>query len=150
MSDLVSSDFNLQSISTEELSDHLAATIAMEGNLMVVGRRGSGKTEIANQQVAKANYDKLNTSLYFQYILSEDFIREFEDRISWSWVSIEQNLSEDFIREFQHKVNWHNISFAQKLSKEFIIEFIDKISFYDILINDNISQEIKDYCRMFT
>lgn len=55
MSDLVSSDFNLQSISTEELSEHLAATIAMEGNLMVVGRRGSGKTEIANQQIAKAN-----------------------------------------------------------------------------------------------
>jgi len=46
-------------------------------------------------------------------------------------------------------VNWADISFEQKLSKEFIVEFIDKIDFRLILMNDYISQEIKDYCRMF-
>jgi len=43
-------------------------------------------------------------------ILSEDFIREFQDKINCDKVncidiSMYQTLSEDFIREFQNKVN---------------------------------------------
>lgn len=49
------SDFNLQKLSTKELSEHIGATIALGGNIMVMGRRGSGKTEIAKQEIKKAN-----------------------------------------------------------------------------------------------
>ena len=39
--------------------------------------------------------------------LSEDFIREFQDKVDWGAISIYPNLSEDFIREFQNKVRWY-------------------------------------------
>ena len=60
---LVSSDFNLERVSTKELSEHMYATIQMEGNLCVFGRRGSGKTEIAKQQIAKSNTKEIYINL---------------------------------------------------------------------------------------
>ena len=55
---------------------------------------------------------------YF-YILSENFIREFKDKIDWKYISIYQKLSENFIEEFQDKVNWDYISKYQTLSENF-------------------------------
>lgn len=43
------SDFNLQKISTKELSDNLRATIDFGGNVVIIGRRGSGKTQISKE-----------------------------------------------------------------------------------------------------
>ena len=51
------------------------------------------------------------------------------DSVKWTYISIYQKLSENFIREFQDKINWNNISKYQKFSPEFIKEFdlnIDK------------------------
>jgi len=59
--------------------------------------------------------------------LSEDFIRENQDKVNWYCISKYQKLSEEFIREFQDKVDWYNISAYQKLSEEFIREFQDKV-----------------------
>ena len=59
--------------------------------------------------------------------LTEDFIREFADKVNWRIISAYQRLSEDFIREFNEKVDWYSISIYQHLSKEFIEEFIDKV-----------------------
>ena len=42
-------------------------------------------------------------------------------------MSSEQKLSEDFIREFQDKVDWNKVSMYQKLSDDFIIEFQDRL-----------------------
>ena len=61
--------------------------------------------------------------------LSEDFIREFADRVDWAYISYYQTLSEDFIREFADRVNWNGISRCQTLSDEFRKEFKDKLSF---------------------
>ena len=61
-----------------------------------------------------------------QAIFSEDFIREFQDKVYWEGVSSIPNLSEDFIREFQDKVYWWKIFDCQTLSDEFIEEFKDK------------------------
>ena len=47
--------------------------------------------------------------------LSEDFIREFKDRVDWELISSQQKLSEDFIREFQDRVDWDYISINQTL-----------------------------------
>ena len=49
------------------------------------------------------------------------------DIVNWKSVSQYQTLSEDFIREFQDKVDWEWISSKQKLSESFIREFIDKV-----------------------
>ena len=59
--------------------------------------------------------------------LSEDFIREFKNRVNWRYVSSNQKLSEDFIREFQNKVDWVNVSIFQKLSEDFIREFQNEV-----------------------
>ena len=55
--------------------------------------------------------------------LSEEFIREFSDKVNWYNISYSQKLSEDFIREFKDKVNWSYISVYHKLSEEFCEEF---------------------------
>lgn len=59
--------------------------------------------------------------------LSEDFIREFADKVRWSSISYNQNLSENFIAEFETKVSWAAISEKQNISEEFIEKFKDKI-----------------------
>ena len=43
--------------------------------------------------------------------------------MNWKIISPYQNLSEDFIREFKDKVNWFYIVRNQKLSNNFIKEF---------------------------
>ena len=65
-----------------------------------------------------------------QQKLSEEFIREFKDIVDWYLISEHQNLSEDFIREFQNKINWNSIVEIQKLSEDFIWEFQNKLKSY--------------------
>lgn len=48
------SDFNLQKLSTKELAKHIEGSINTESNIAVFGRRGSGKTEISKQEIAKS------------------------------------------------------------------------------------------------
>ena len=76
-------------------------------------------------------------------------IRKNPNKQDWLDISHKYILSEDFITEFQNKVDWYTICAFQKLSKEFIAEFIDKIVFDRLLSNENISKDVKDYCRMF-
>jgi len=80
--------------------------------------------------------------------LTEDFIREFQDKVKWEWISCHQTLSEDFIREFKDKVFWSYISGKQKLSEDFIREFQNEvvwpwISKYQRL-SENFIREFKD------
>jgi cytoskeletal protein RodZ len=73
-----------------------------------------------------------------EYVLSESFIRQYQDKVYWDYVSCFQKLSEDFIREFKDKVNWKSISEDQKLSEDFVIEFQDKIYFLQLMISQNL------------
>ncbi len=58
-----SSDFNLEKLTTPELSEHIAATINMGGNIAIFGRRGTGKTEIARQQIKRAELKEVYLNL---------------------------------------------------------------------------------------
>jgi len=78
--------------------------------------------------------------------LSEDFIIAFYDKVNWYWVSMYQTLSEDFIRKSQHRVNWKSISRNQILSEGFIIEFQDKVC-WDCISRCQILSE--DFIREF-
>ena len=61
-----------------------------------------------------------------------NYIREF-----WCQISESQQLSEDFIREFQNKVDWKQISKYQKLNEDIIREFKDKLDWDELLHNKN-------------
>ena len=78
--------------------------------------------------------------------LSENFIREFSNKVDWNWISRYQKLSEDFIKEFQDKVNWFNISWYQELSENFIREFQDKVNWGEISERQELS---KDFIEEF-
>ena len=73
--------------------------------------------------------------------LSEDFIREFQDRVDWTLISKHQKLSEEFIREFQDRVDWEKISRYQRLSEKFIGEFKDKVDWEKISWNQKLSSQ---------
>jgi len=67
---------------------------------------------------------RFNSIKYWFYIclkrkLSEDFIREYQNHVSWLIISQHQTLSEDFIKEFKDRVDWRAISKFQTLSDEF-------------------------------
>ena len=72
--------------------------------------------------------------------LLESFIREFKDYVDWEWISENQKLSKSFIREFQNEVCWEWISESQKLSESFIREFQDKVDWYWVSINQKLSE----------
>ena len=76
--------------------------------------------------------------------LFEEFIREFQDKVNWYYISKYQTLSENFIREFQDKVNWKVISHYQKLSENFIREFQDRVDWQVIAIHQTLSKEFKE------
>jgi hypothetical protein len=79
--------------------------------------------------------------------LSEDFIEEFQDKkLNWIHISANQKLSEDFIRKFKNKVDWCNVSYNQKLSEDFMREFQDKISWFHVSYFQNLSE---DFMREF-
>lgn len=58
-----SSDFNLKKIDTQNLSEHVAASIQVGSNIAIFGRRGSGKTEIAKQEIKKSGYQEIYLNL---------------------------------------------------------------------------------------
>jgi hypothetical protein len=85
---MTTSDFNLQKLNTKKLSDHIAATIQVGGNIAIFGRRGTGKTLISKQEIRKANLHEvyLNLSVLervdlggYPNIMSADLKRKFVD-----------------------------------------------------------------------
>jgi len=58
-----SSDFNLEKLNTKDLSEHVASSIQVGGNIAVFGRRGTGKTEISKQEIKKANCKEVYINL---------------------------------------------------------------------------------------
>ena len=59
----VASDFNLTKISTKDLSDNLRATIDFGGNLIMIARRGSGKTVISKEVVKQSGLREVYINL---------------------------------------------------------------------------------------
>lgn len=91
---------------------------------------------------AETNWGELSCSR----VLSEDFMREFHDKVDWTAVSERQTLSEDFIREFQDKVDWRGVSWGQTVSEDFIREFQDKVVWCTVSWGQILSE---DFIREF-
>jgi hypothetical protein len=60
---MTSSDFNLEKLNTKDLSEHVAASIQVGGNIAVFGRRGTGKTEISKYEIKKAGLHEVYINL---------------------------------------------------------------------------------------
>jgi hypothetical protein len=60
---MTSSDFNMEKLSTLELSEHIASSIQIGENIAVFGRRGTGKTEIAKQEIVKSGFHEVYLNL---------------------------------------------------------------------------------------
>ena len=58
----------------------------------------------------------------------QSFIKEFQDKVDWNYISAYQKLSESFIKKFKDKVNWDLISKYQNLSENFIKKFKHKLN----------------------
>jgi hypothetical protein len=72
--------------------------------------------------------------------LTEEFIREFQDEVSWIDIST-LTISLEFIREFQEQVKWYNICQCQVLTEDFIREFQDRVFWDYISTNQKVSDE---------
>ena len=79
--------------------------------------------ELIRENVENVNWAVLGVGL------SEAFMREFQDRLSWSNLSRHAVMSEAFIRDFQDRVDWPAISWFQTLSEPFIEAFAHRIDF---------------------
>ena len=108
-----------------ELSDFIITLSVTEKNIVSVYTQFPGIKHYPDQI-------KISESVSEYQILSESFIREFQDRVDWMSVSFHPSLSEDFIRSFQDRVYWTSVSFHQSLSEDFIREFQDRVDWYFI------------------
>ena len=63
---MTSSDFNLEKLSTKELSDHVASAIQIGESIAIFGRRGCGKTFISRDEIRRSGYHEvyLNLSVF--------------------------------------------------------------------------------------
>jgi type I site-specific restriction endonuclease len=77
----------------------------------------------SNLETIQNKLKNTNDSVWLQIgqmALSDDFIRDFKEKLNWDWISTNLPLNENFIEEFQDFVDWEAISEQQNLSEEFI------------------------------
>ena len=72
---------------------------------------------------------------------SEDFIKEFQDRMNWRDISRFQKFSENFIKEFKDKLDWYWIAHCQDLSEDFIYDFRGRLDIDYLIEHNKIAKE---------
>lgn len=100
-------------------------------------------TQNVSEEFIRKHLDYLDFRNIINYgHVSEQFLRENIDNIKFNWqdVCLHQKLSEDFIREFKDKVDWNVISFYQKMSNKFILEFKDYLDWKSMRHNENLQK----------
>ena len=75
----------------------------------------------------------------------EEFIKQFNEYRFRDFYIVDYEK----VKAHPKVQDWGYICLFKILSKEFIIEFAEYINFEAIMYNNQISQDIKDYCRMF-
>ena len=111
-------------------------------NWRAVSRHNGLTEEFIREFADRVHWDCISI---YQY-LSEKFIREFANEVDWNYISAYQHLSEDFIREFKNRVDWNYISANQHLSERFIREFANEVVWDLISENQHLSE---DFIREF-
>jgi hypothetical protein len=60
---MTTSDFNLKKINTQELSEHIAASIQSDSTIAIFGQRGCGKTQISKYEIKQAKMKEVYLNL---------------------------------------------------------------------------------------
>lgn len=67
----------------------------------------------------------------FQYEqISEEFIREWNDKLNWMLLSFHYTFSYEFLREFKDKLDWRPICSHYKINNDFLREFFNYINWH--------------------
>lgn len=77
------------------------------------------------------------------YQLPLEFIIKHEDDLEWDYMTRQQNFSEDILRVFQNKISWSQLD-PNRYSKEFLREFQDKFKFKQWVLKDEFRYEFGD------
>ena len=104
------------------------------------------KRKLEWEQYYNPDFNWYDWRFYSNNNLSEEFIKEFQNKVEWDYISIYQNLSEDFIRNekpFISPMNWTYISEYQKLSENFIREFKNNVNWEYISKYQTLSEDFK-------
>lgn len=124
-------------------------------------------TGYISENVIRKHNLSLNKMDLKKTILSEEFIREFKDRLNWfdicqyqklsisfmikfadylSWkhVSEFQTLTEEFIHLFHNFVDWENISKKQVLCEAFIKKYYKKVNWVNISKHQTLTENFID------
>lgn len=76
--------------------------------------------------------------------LSEDFIRQFKNKLDWDFIVVRQNLSEDFIEKHSKFIDWWLLGAWQELSDAFIDKHSDKLDMEQLLKYED-NKKLKRY-----
>ena len=67
--------------------------------------------------------------------LTENFIRDYQDKLDWMRVCIKQNLSESFMMEMEDRVLWNYAAENQKMTESFILANAHRLNYYCLVKN---------------
>jgi hypothetical protein len=103
----------------KELRDLIILNFPIEG-------RDNINSDAIEVLVDDIDWHQLSASLFR---FSDNFIREFSDKLDWYYLSRYHKLSENIIREFKDKVVWEQIPMkcGESTSDDFIWEMKDEI-----------------------
>lgn len=75
--------------------------------------------------------------------LSEEFMREYADKIYWDNATTSQKMSEQFMIEYADKLNWdHLCRFGRNLSEQFIDQYADKVNWYYLFKYKKVNEKL--------
>ena len=82
--------------------------------------------------------------------LPEDFLRKYADQLSWDGthgsISMRADLSESFVRDFQDRLNWTKVTMYRDNSSEFLDEFAERIEWRHLGHNKHLTDaQIRHY-----
>lgn len=66
-----------------------------------------------------------------QQVMSEKFLEEMKEKVAFLTIAKHHRLGEKFIRKWHDKLDWHYISRCQDMSEDFIEEYQEKIYWWD-------------------
>ena len=102
-----------------------------------------------NDENSMYNFDSWCTILKSK-IRTVEFIRQFKERLNWSFISFYNDMTDDFVREFADYINWYKINHT-KLTTKFIKEFRDQIKWHEdslCCLDESIIMELTDLIDM--
>lgn len=77
-------------------------------------------------------------------VLDDNFLMEYENKLNWDWISSYKGLETKDLRRWKHKLNWKNVSRNQKLTEEDIREFSYLLDWDTISSWQKLSESLMD------